>query len=205
VASSLLRVRIRRSAPAILDPVSSTQHLNPLTSPRDGRTPPPWAVRAAHLTALTTLPSCLWRLGLAAGFDLGYDPTWMAANASSFADRSYLVTLSLLTEALALLTLGLVTPWGEVLPSWLPFAGARRVPPNAAIVPAALGAVGLILLWSLNPLMFTDLFYDPLEPQGGWQVLMAAAYLPLVLWGPLLAAVTWAYHRRRCTDSEVVA
>ena len=73
----------------------------------------------------------------------------------------------------------------------------------AAVVPAAVGALALVLLWSPNPLMFTDLFHDPLEPQGGWQFLMAVAYLPLVLWGPLLAAVTWAYYRRRTEQLPV--
>ena len=151
---------------------------------------------AAHLAALSTLPSCVWRLALAAGFDLGYHPAWIAANASSVGDRIYLVVLSLFTEGLALLTLGLVRPWGERLPVWIPLVGGRRVVAKAAVVPAWIGSVGLILLWSANPLMFTDLFYDPLEPQGGWQILMASVYLPLVLWGPLLAAVTYSYYRR---------
>ncbi|TCM39009.1 hypothetical protein EV648_115127 [Kribbella sp. VKM Ac-2568] len=56
------------------------------------------------------------------------------------------------------------------------------------------------LLWALNQLMYTDLFHDPFEPQGGWQILMASSYLPMVLWGPVLAAVTWDYRRR--TRSE---
>ncbi|WP_152365887.1 hypothetical protein [Microlunatus speluncae] len=169
--------------------------------PRDGRPPARWAVRAAHLAALTTVPSGLWRLCLAAGFSLGYHPDWMAHNAATVLDRVYLVALSLVTEGLALLTLGLVRPWGEVLPSWLPLVGGRRVPPLAAAVPAGLGAVALTLLWGANPLLFTDLFHDPLEPDGGWQILMASAYLPLVLWGPLLGAVTVAYVRRRMMGS----
>jgi len=164
--------------------------------------PPRWAVAAAHLAALTALPSCVWRLALAAGFDLGYHPEWIEANASSFGDRAYLVALSLLTEGLALLTLGLIRPWGERLPAWVPILAGRRVPPLAAVIPASIGSVGLILLWSLNPLMYTDLFYDPLEPQGGWQILMATVYLPLVLWGPLLAVVTHAYYRRRSAEVE---
>lgn len=32
----------------------------------------------------------------------------------------------------------------------------------------------------------------------GWEVLMIACYTPLLLWAPLLAAVTVAYYRRRC-------
>jgi hypothetical protein len=154
--------------------------------------------------ALTTLPSALWRLGLVAGFSLGYQPAWIADNATTAADRAWLIALSVLTESLALLTIGLVRPWGEVLPSWLPLLGGRRVPPLAAILPAATGSIVLTLLWALNPLMFTDLFQDPLEPQGGWQLLMATSYLPLVAWGPLLAAVTWAYYTRR-TNSEIAS
>jgi len=157
-------------------------------------------VRAAHLTALTTLPSCVWRLALAAGFSLGYHPEWIAANANGIDDRAYLVALSVLTECAALLTLGLVQRWGETVPRWLPLIGDRRVPPLVAIVPAALGVVLLVLLWTPIPVMYTDLFYDPLEPQGGWRILMATCYLPMMLWGPLLGAVTWAYYRRRCTD-----
>jgi hypothetical protein len=38
----------------------------------------------------------------------------------------------------------------------------------------------------------------------GWAALMAACYLPLVLWGPLLGAVTWAYYRRRVSAPVVV-
>jgi hypothetical protein len=34
----------------------------------------------------------------------------------------------------------------------------------------------------------------------GWEVLFYACYTPLLLWGPLLAAVTVAYYRRRCRD-----
>ena len=180
--------------------ISQSIKAAPELSSRDGRTPPRWAVRAAHLTALATLPSCLWRLAMAAGFSLGYHPAWISANASDLADRTYLVALSLLTEAAALLTLGLVQRWGEVVPNWLPLIGARRIPPLAAIVPATLGAVVLIVAWTGVPIMYTDLFHNPLEPQGGWKILMATCYLPLMLWGPLLAAVTWAYYRRRCTD-----
>ncbi|MGC4938357.1 hypothetical protein [Kribbella sp. DT2] len=167
---------------------------------RDGRRSAGWPIGAAHVTALTALPSCLWRLALAAGFSMGYQPEWIAANAADGTDRAYLIALSLITEGLALLTLGLVRPWGEIVPAWLPIIGGRRVRPLAAVVPATVGAIALTLLWSLNPLMFTDLFHDPLEPQGGWQLLMATAYLPLILWRPLLGAVTWAYYRRRCTD-----
>ena len=35
------------------------------------------------------------------------------------------------------------------------------------------------------------------DPTSGWASLMALCYAPALLWGPLLAAVTMAYWRRR--------
>lgn len=169
-------------------------------SVRDGRLAPRWAVRAAHLAALTTVPSGAWRVALAMGFGLGWGQAWLDDATATWTDRTYLVGLSLFAEGLALLTLGLVQPWGEVVPRWFPFIGGRRVPPFAAIVPAGLGAAALTAIWAPTPWMFLSDSGTGLEPTGGWEILMAAAYLPLMLWGPLLAAVTWAYYHRRCRD-----
>lgn len=107
-----------------------------------------WARWAAHVAALTTLPSGLWRVALAAGLPVGYSP----AAARTLFDAPgpgsiYLIGLSVVLEGLALLTLGLVQPWGEVVPHWIPFLGGRRVAPMAAVIPAAAGAVALTFLW----------------------------------------------------------
>lgn len=155
---------------------------------------PRWAVLAAHAVPLLTLPSGLWRLALAAGLDVGIRPVPEvgAGDAVSF------VGLSVLCEGLALLTLGLVRPWGERVPKWLPLIGGRRVAPFAAIVPAALGSVALALIWAYAFRAFPDI--GSLEFAGpGWHVLVVVCYLPLLLWAPLLAAVTWAYWLRRRT------
>jgi hypothetical protein len=162
-------------------------------SVHDGRRPRRWALVSAHAVPLLTLPSGLWRLALAAGIDVGIRPlpTVTVADAISF------VGLSVLCEGLALLTLGLVRPWGERVPRWLPLLGGRRVAPFAAIVPAALGSVALALIWAYSFHTFPDIgslrFAEP-----GRHVLVVACYLPLLLWAPLLAAVTWAYYLRRC-------
>ncbi|MEV6785257.1 hypothetical protein AB0M96_22935, partial [Streptomyces sp. NPDC051098] len=65
---------------------------------------------AAHAVPLITLPSGLWRLALAAGLPVAEDsvPDW--------GQGVYVVMLSVVSEALALLTLGLVRSWGEVVP-----------------------------------------------------------------------------------------
>lgn len=155
---------------------------------------PPWARRAAAAALWTSLPSALWRFAVVAGLPLGlarseYDamliPGW-----------GYLVVpaLSVLQEALAFLTLGLVRPWGEVWPRWIPRLGGRPVPVPAAVVPAVLGALcctayGVLFVW-------TTLHADmEITRWGAW--VMNACYVPLVAWGPLLAVVTVHYHRRR--------
>jgi hypothetical protein len=114
-------------------------------------------------------------------------------------EPAYIIGLSLVTEAAALLTLGLVRPWGERVPSWVPLLGGRRVPPLAAVVPASIGAVLLALIWAYAFRDFPE-FGGIRFTHDGWKVLMIASYLPLLLWAPLLAAVTVAYYRRRCHD-----
>ncbi|MFE2415142.1 hypothetical protein ACFXDE_43130 [Kitasatospora sp. NPDC059408] len=156
---------------------------------------PRWAVRAAHAAALTTVPSGLWRIALALGLPVGYGdqvlrqdfhiPGWGAVA---------VVGLSVVSEALSLLTLGLVRPWGEVVPRWIPVLGGRRVRPLAAVIPAALGSLALVYVWS-GFLFWWNVDHHP-AMTGPWGDIVGVLYQPLVLWGPLLAAVTVSYYRR---------
>src|SRR5688500_17607283 len=117
-----------------------TTTLAPTTTTRP---PARWAVPAAHLVPLRALPSRLSRIALVrglTGFPTGEfegSPHWV-----------YPVFLSVLSEALALLTLGLVQPWGETLPRWVPLLGGRRIPVLAAVIPAVLGALAVTAIWS---------------------------------------------------------
>lgn len=157
---------------------------------------PRWAVLAAHLVPLATLPSGLWRIGLALGFSMGMLDNGVPIELPP-GERVYVVGLSLVIEALALLTLGLVRPWGERVPRWLPLIGGREVRPYAAIVPAALGALALAVIWGVA---FRDFPSPPeMEIAGAvWHAVFVAVYLPLLLWAPLLGVVTYSYYRRRC-------
>ncbi|MFF4739834.1 hypothetical protein ACFY2W_28690 [Streptomyces sp. NPDC001262] len=156
--------------------------------------PARWAVRTAHIIPLLTLPSGIWRLLLAAGHHAGYTDAGYKALGTTGWGAAYVVGLSLAGEALALLTLGLVRPWGEVLPHWIPLLGGRRVPWKAAVVPAGLGAVALTVLCSSFALWWA-FPHDDMTPAGS--VMAGFLYLPLVAWGPLLAAVTVSTYRRR--------
>ena len=158
---------------------------------------PRWADRLAHVIPLLALPSALWRLAVALGFSLGRLNDSGEVSTSIGWPAVYLVAVTLLTEGLALTAFGLVRPWGEVAPAWLPFIGGRPVRPRAAIVPATLGSVALMLIWTVG---FWHVWTGAQAHQMAspfWAVVFAGCYAPLNLWGPALLALTWAYRRRR--------
>ncbi|MFB4317541.1 hypothetical protein [Actinomadura sp. 21ATH] len=161
--------------------------------PADGV--PRWAWIAACAVPLTVLPSGLWRLAVA-----------FTADGMPFGERIYLVFLTLLSELVAFTAIGMVATWGERFPRWVPRLRGRRVPVRAAVVPAALGAAVLTVLWTSAFVTHHAGITIRGEPTpanfptnaGGWEAaVFYLSYLPLLLWGPLLAAVTIAYHRRR--------
>jgi hypothetical protein len=166
------------------------------TAVRDGRPVPAWATRAAHLVSLVVLPSGLWRLGVAAGLSMGMSP----AESSGLPgwESLSIASLTIVSEGVALLTLGLVKPWGERVPRRTPFIGGRRIPPGPVVAVAATSAVMLQVIWAFafrHPGLPGIEFSSP-----AWKALFLACYYPLLLWAPLLAAVTVAYYRRRCCD-----
>ncbi|MEV0838571.1 hypothetical protein AB0I55_03330 [Actinocatenispora sera] len=157
---------------------------------------PRWTEIVAHLIPLAVLPSGLWRLALAFGLPIGalaYGATPQIGPGTQL----YIGCLSLLSESVALLSFGLVRPWGEVFWRWLPLVGGRAVPRWFATTVAGTGAAALVGLWTFafvnyfdgnNGISFTGPF---------WHAVFLACYLPVTLWAPLLVALTVAYHRRR--------
>lgn len=160
---------------------------------------PRWAVWAAHAVPLALVPSSVWRIAQGFGVDVGFTGQLAEDFAAPGWITPYVIVLSLVTEGLALLTLGLVRPWGERLPRWLPLVGGRRVPIPAAVVPAMLGATAVTAVTVIGAVFWNgpENNGSPEAPQGLAGLVMTACYAPLLLWGPLLAAVTVSYHRRR--------
>ncbi|MFC5752063.1 hypothetical protein [Actinomadura rugatobispora] len=169
-------------------------------TPTTARPVPRWALWAAHAVPLAVLPAGLWRILLGLGVPMGFSgelarvyegPDWVLT--------PYVIVLSLIAEGAALLTLGLVRPWGEVFPRWLPLVGGRNVPVAGAVTAALLGAVTVMWLCVdvLRAWDGPDFMGNPESPQGlaGW--IMALSYAPMLAWGPLLIAVTLAYYARR--------
>ncbi|MEV8363956.1 hypothetical protein [Streptomyces niveus] len=149
----------------------------------------------AYAVPLTVLPSSIWRLP--AAFD----------DRVGLGERAYIVALSVVSELLALTAMGLIARWGEVFPRWVPILRGRRVPIKAAVVPAAVGATILTLFFTVlnvvSAIRGTKIGGDDLPDSapsqvGGWETTsFYVCYLPLTLWGPLLAALTVAYWKRR--------
>jgi hypothetical protein len=167
---------------------------------------PGWARKAALLVPLSVLPASLWRVALHLPI-IKSRPVNAGGNLSSWIPLElYVVLLSIASEVLAFTTIGLVSTWGEVFPRWVPFLGGRRVPTLAAVIPGAIGATILTVLWteSLVMLALGRTLTGGAIPADGflnlhtWQgVLAILMYAPLIAWGPLLGAVTFAYYRRR--------
>lgn len=154
---------------------------------------------AAHVAAFTAVPTGAWRIAIALGWDSGFTDDFLGPEHFPGNGSYYLIGLSLLAEVVALLTLGLVQRWGEVLPEWVPWLGGRTIPTAAAVVPALIGASIVTLATVTGALEWNavDNMGAAGAPEGFKRLLMTACYVPLLAWGPLLFVVTVAYARRR--------
>ncbi|MET8628836.1 hypothetical protein ABZW30_34725 [Kitasatospora sp. NPDC004669] len=172
---------------------------------------PRWARIAARAVPFTVLPSSAWRI-VTCTFHVPLDGGAVQTSGNLpwwFPLELYVIVLSVVSELLAFTALGLIARWGEVFPRWLPFLRGRRVPVAAAVVPAALGVAALVLITTLYTVVVSTgrtLQGRPLRGiptlTGDWHsVVLVVCYGPLLLWGPLLAAVTVAYWRRRTSGA----
>jgi hypothetical protein len=129
------------------------------------------------------LPYGLHRLTWLTPWPIGMDPAELAAHPEM---RLHGLLLGLASLAGALLTLGLISRWGEVWPRWMPVVRGRPVPVAAAVVPGALVAALFTAAAIPMPLMWIAAG----EP---WVVLV----FPFPVWGPALGAAVLAYALRR--------
>lgn len=158
---------------------------------------PRWARRAAVLAVLTTIPSALWRIAMAVGVPVGVSEAVLTADYGFPGwGTVYAFALSVLLVGLGCLSLGLVQRWGEVVPGWAPLIGGRSVPVFAVAVPASVGAVLLTVLW-ITATANLGQIAEEFGLEGAALAVVFACYSPLLAWGPLLAAVTVSYVRRR--------
>lgn len=97
----------------------------------------------------------------------------------------------------AVLTWGLLRPWGTTVPRWLPGVGGRRVPVAVAVAPASLVAAAVT---SAGLMFWRFLLADRFGEYFPGTEADVAAWLPELfwpVWGVALAAATYAYVLRR--------
>jgi hypothetical protein len=101
----------------------------------------------------------------------------------------------------AWLTCGLVRPWGEVFPRWLPGLRGRRVPVRLAVVPGLLVAV---MVATASKDMFQSLADDgALAAITDWPLVTLPAFL-WPLWAFALAMASANYGiRRNLTEAKI--
>lgn len=158
---------------------------------------PRWATVCAWATVACVLPSCVWRIAVGLGVPLGWSAAHLRLERIPGYGTWYVIWLSVLCIAAAALTLGLIYRWGERLPMGLPLLGGRQLPVwlVAALSSAGAGLVATLVVVSITRWSAVSGFAD--RPTSGWALLMDACYAPVILWAPLLLAVTVAYARRQ--------
>jgi hypothetical protein len=162
--------------------VPSPRWTSPAAAARWGR----WGVVFAVVPPLTYATTRLaWVFGVPLGISeslLREVRTEMIGNAAGLASVAI---------GGAILTVGLVRPWGEVFPSWIPILRGRRVPLALAIVPASFVSV---LVFAAGLGITRDMLRRGL-PQVDWSASAPGLLWPF--WGLGLAAATLAYYYRR--------
>lgn len=170
---------------------------------REGRGPiQRWALIAGWGSLLLPVPSVLWRLLMLIGVDVGFGRS--AEFRTSAAAIVYVLGLEALTGLVAVLGFGLIRRWGEVVPSWVPRLGGRRIPPLVPIVGGGIGCavllaligsvlVKFVLAWTgAVPGWTPDLGMDT-----GQRTLLLLCYLPFFAWPVSIAVALVGYARRR--------
>jgi hypothetical protein len=136
------------------------------------------------------LPYALLRLTWLTPWPIGFDGAELEAHPEL---RLFGLLLGFSALGGSVLTIGLISKWGEVFPAWLPVLRHRPVPVMAAVVPGlAVAAAITVAGHSVVQQSFTE----------GWDIegasMVGLLLFPFPVWGPLLGAATLAYwqHRR---------
>ena len=124
---------------------------------------------------------------------------------SNAVGTAYVLGLEAVQATAGVLCLGLIRPWGERVPRWVPRLGGREIP---RILPLVVGGIGNALLYYINATLvirFGAVWLGltegqtPADGMNHWQLaILVAAYVPmLLLWAPALTVGLVGYGRRR--------
>ncbi|MEH7225962.1 hypothetical protein V7112_19290 [Bacillus sp. JJ1566] len=161
-----------------------------------------WASWITVIAALAPLPYAVTRFAWALGIPLGVG--------DQFLEESVKVNpAATLTEWVfgglciggGLLTIGLIQKWGEVLPSWVPFIGGKRVPVLMAVIPASIMAIALTSAGFIFTIGFFALTLQFVPAEGIVLSELGGTIGPMLTWIPWgvalgLATISYYYRRR---------
>ncbi len=142
-----------------------------------------WGRVAALVAAACALPYFALRMLWLTPWPLDLTPEDLAASPET---RLHGLLLGLAALAGAVLTLGLISRWGEVWPRWMPVVRGRAVPVAAAVVPGTLVAV--LLTAAAVPMAIQAI------AEASYGMLLI---FPFWLWGPALGLAVLGYAWRR--------
>jgi uncharacterized membrane protein (DUF485 family) len=149
-----------------------------------------WGFWATIVAALCPMPYALLRMSwlLPDPVGLGISVADLDANPGM---KLFGLGLGLIALASGVVTLGLIRPWGEVWPRWIPFLAGRPVPVKAAVIPGATAAA-LLLVSSLTLVQGLWLPEETALTNLGHLLIF-----PFPLWGVSVAVATAGYYYRR--------
>lgn len=96
------------------------------------------------------------------------------------------------------LTLGLISRWGEIFPRWVPVLAGRPVPVRLAVIPGTLVAATITIA---GP----GMLLPAIEEGDLAEVAYMFVAFPFPVWGPLLGAAVFAYWLRRTREPASTA
>lgn len=178
--------------------LTKTSHRRLGQIPFRGDLVPTWANGATWMVVATVIPSVIWRVQYSFRALLEGDPCFNAS-ATSLGEIIYVVAiLPAVQMGTACLTFGLIRPWGEQFPTWVPLMGGRQVPTSLG-VGAALTATAVITAFVTFSWLISD--NEPTRALPAGCVLPGGEidiyYSPMILWPALVLAVTGHYWWRR--------
>ena len=164
-----------------------------------GRPVPGWLRRWAYAAVAVpvvgwAVPHGLWLFGV----PVGIPAAQLREIRTELVDTSPVVGAAIVGAPVlgALLTVGLIRPWGRIFPSWLPWLAGRRVPRPLALAPASAVALCLTFYGVLSSWIVVDGLRTGettwSDVRTGWAV--TATVVVFVAWGVALGVTTWGYH-----------
>jgi hypothetical protein len=152
-----------------------------------------WGFWATIVAVICPMPYALLRYTWLLPNPIGFDADELRAEPGM---RLFGLGLGTIALAAGLVCLGLIRPWGEIWPRWVPWLAGRPVPMKAVVIPGGIAAT-VLCLGSLP--MITMFAAEGMD----WETIKLLLIFPFPVWGASVGLATLAYYYRRRTPCSV--